>query len=110
MGEIESIPASDIENKNSYSDWKEAVIKGLEFVFFKIDSKWNVKIKKVEGRLGIDTNPTIVGYVTILALCKQINLKLDADVNQKIEDFVFNSWKDKNYKKTPNFITLEYDL
>ncbi|MEN2413738.1 hypothetical protein [Flavobacterium mesophilum] len=110
MGHFASIPAKDEAGKARFSDWRKAVLKGLELIFSKIETKWTVKVKKVEGLLITDTNPTIVGYAAILAFCEQINLKLDTELKKKIENFVFNSWKDKNYEKVPNFITLEYDL
>ncbi|MGO4770204.1 hypothetical protein ACEN2I_00950 [Flavobacterium sp. W22_SRS_FK3] len=110
IGDIENVPAKDIEGKIGYKDWKEAVIKGLEFVLSKTNQKWTVKIKKIEGRIATDTNPTIVGYATILAFCKQTNLELDLDLNSKIENFAFNSWENKNYEKIPNFINLNYEL
>lgn len=103
QGNIESVPAK------GYEDWKKAVLKGLEFVFSKSSHEWKVKIKKVEGRIATDTNPTIVGFATILAFCKQTNLKLDFDVNNKLENFTFKSWENKNYEKIPNFINLEYE-
>jgi len=104
QGNIESIPAK------GYESWKKAVIKGLEFVFSKTNQKWTVKVKKVEGRIAIDTNPTIVGYATILAFCKQTDFELDYELNNQIEKFAFNSWQNKNYEKIPNFINLEYEV
>lgn len=110
MGDIESIPGKNTEGKVGYEDWKKAVVKGLEFAFSKTNKKWSVKIKKVEGRIATDTNPTIVGYATILAFCKQTNLELDFDLNSKIENFTFKSWENKNDEKIPNFINLEYEI
>lgn len=100
-----------IENVSNigYEDWKKAVKKGLEFAFSKSHEKWNVKIKKVEGRIGTDTNPTIVGLATILAFCEQANLNLDLDLKNEIENFTFKSWKNKNDEKIPNFIDLVYE-
>ncbi|WP_298141368.1 hypothetical protein [Flavobacterium sp.] len=103
QGSIESV------TMNGYEDWKKAVKNGLEFAFSNSHEKWKVKIKKVEGRIFTDTNPTIVGYVTILAFYKQINLELDSDLKNKIENFTFKSWENKNYEKIPNFINLVYE-
>lgn len=110
IGHFASIPAKDESGNARFSDWRKAVLRGLELVFFKIDTKWTVKVKKVEGLLITDTNPTIIGYATILAFCKQTNIELESDLVQKIEDFVYNSWEDKNHEKIPNFTTLQYDL
>lgn len=110
MGYFASIPDKDLPGKVNYTHWRKAVIKGLEFVLSKTETKWTVKIKKVEGLIGTDTNPIIVGYTAILAFCKQTNLKLDADLHHKIEDFTFKSWEVKNsHNKIPNFIDLEYE-
>lgn len=103
QGNLESVPS------NGYESWKKAVVNALEFVFSKSNKKWTVKIKKVEGRIGTDTNPTIVGFATILAFCKQTNLELDSELNSQIEQFAFNSWENKNDEKIPNFMNLDYE-
>jgi len=103
QGILESVPI------NGYESWKKAVKNGLEFAFSKSNEKWIVKIKKVEGRIAIDTNPTIVGFATILAFCEQTNLKLDLDLKNEIENFTFKSWEDKNDERIPNFISLVYN-
>jgi len=103
QGNLESVPS------NGYESWKKAVVNALEFVFSKTNQKWTVKIKKVEGRIGTDTNPTIVGFATILAFCKQTNLELDSELNSQIEQFAFNSWENKNDEKIPNFMNLDYE-
>lgn len=109
MGYFAAIPAKDEAGKAGFSDWKEAVLKGLKFAFSKTQTKWTVTIKKVEGLLVTDTNPTIVGYAAILAFCKQTDLELDADVIQQLENFTFKSWEGKNYEKIPNFTDLQYE-
>ena len=104
QGNIESAPLK------GYDSWKKAVINGLEFAFSKSNKKWIVKIKKLEGRIGIDTNPTVVGYTAILAFCKQTNLELDFDTSKQIENFAFKSWDNKNHEKIPNFLNLQYEV
>lgn len=103
QGSLESVPM------NGYEPWKKAVKNGLEFAFSKSNEKWEVKIKRLEGRIGTDTNPTIIGFATILAFCEQTNLKLDLDLKNEIENFTFKSWENKNDEKIPNFINLVYD-
>jgi hypothetical protein len=103
QGSLESVPM------NGYEDWKKAVKNGLEFAFSKSNEKWKVIIKKVEGRIATDTNPTIVGFATILAFCEQTNLELENDLKSEIENFTFKSWENKNDDKIPNFINLEYE-
>ncbi|MFC6095529.1 hypothetical protein ACFPVY_02635 [Flavobacterium qiangtangense] len=103
QGVIESV------SMKGYEDWKKAVKNGLEFAFSKSAEKWKVKIKKVEGRIATDTNATIVGFATILAFCEQTNLNLDNDVIERIENFTFKSWENKNDEKIPNFLNLDYE-
>lgn len=103
QGVIENVPSK------GYEDWKKAVKKGLEFAFSKSNEKWKVKIKKVEGRMATDTNPTIVGFATILAFFEQTHLMLDFDSKNEIENFTFKSWENKNDEKIPNFINLTYE-
>lgn len=109
MGYFASIPAKDEAGKAGFSGWREAVLNALEFILSKTKTKWTIKVKKVEGLLITDTNPTIVGYATILAFCKQTNLELDSDLIQQIEDFTFRSWEGKNFEKIPNFMNLQYE-
>ncbi|HLO72664.1 MAG TPA: hypothetical protein VK164_01895 [Flavobacterium sp.] len=101
----------NIENIQSkgYEDWKKAVRSGLEFAFSISNQKWKVKIKKVEGRIATDTNPTIIGFATILAFCEKTNLKLESEIIDKIENFTFKSWENRNHEKIPNFKNLGYD-
>ncbi|MBE8726956.1 hypothetical protein [Flavobacterium hungaricum] len=109
MGYFASIPAKDVPGTAGFADWKKAVLKGLQFVFSKTETHWSVRIKKVEGLIATDTNPTILGYATILAFCKQTNIELDPDLMKAIEDFTFRSWEGKNYEKIPNFMNLQYE-
>lgn len=103
QGNIESVPMK------GYDTWKKAVRRGLEFVFLHSSQKWKVTIKKVEGRVCTDTNPTIIGYTTILAFCQQTNLELAIDIKNKLEEFTFSSWENENDTKIPDFINLEYE-
>ena len=103
QGEIESITL------NGYEPWKKAVKSALEFAFTKSNENWNVKIKKVEGRIGTDTNPTIVGFATILAFFEKTNLKLETEEINEIENFTFKSWENGNDERIPNFTNLKYE-
>jgi hypothetical protein len=103
QGNIESIPL------RGYDDWKKAVKNGLEFAFSKSTENWKVRVKKVEGRIAFDTNPTIVGFATILAFCKLTKLELDINLMSEIENFTYKSWENKNDIKIPNFKNLEYE-
>lgn len=109
MGYFASIPAKDEAGKAGFSDWRKAVLKALKFVLSKTETKWTIKIKKVEGLLITDTNPTIVGYTVILAFCKETNLELNSDLMEQLENFTFRSWEGKNYEKIPSFTNLQYE-
>lgn len=109
IGYLATIPAKDESGKAGFSDWRKAVIKGLEFVLSKTETKWTVKVKKAAGLIATDTNPTILGYTAILAFCKQTNTELDSDLIQQLEDFTFRSWENKNHEKIPNFTNLQYE-
>ena len=103
QGNIESVP------NNGYDDWKIAANSGVKFVLNLSDKNWRVTINSLEGRIATDTNPTIIGYTTILALCNSINFQINDNLKEKIENFVFQSWDNDNDSKIPNFETLEYN-
>ena len=73
------------------------------------NENWKVKIKDVIGRIATDTNPTIIGYVAILAFCEQTKLELNPDLKKEIDNFVFKSWENGNDDKIPNFTKLNYE-
>ena len=99
MGSFASIPAKEDAGKAGFSSWRKAVLNALEFVLSKTETKWTIKIKKVEGLLITDTNPTIVGYTTILAFCKQTNLELDSDLIQQLENHFVVVHLEMNFPK-----------
>ena len=103
QGNFESIP------KNGYDDWKIAARRGINFVLNLSNRNWRVTIHSIEGRIATDTNPTIVGYVTILALCTFIGFELDETLKEELDRFVFKSWKEDNSFKIPDFETLGYN-
>ena len=103
QGNIESVP------KNGYNDWKIAAKNGVAFVLNLSNKNWRVSINSIEGRIATDTNPTIIGYAIILALCNLIHVQIDNNMKNKLDDFVFQSWDNDNDLKIPNFETLEYD-
>lgn len=103
QGNIESV------TNKGYQEWKTALRLGLEFCFSLSNNFWKVKVNKIEGRIGTDTNPTIVGYTAILAFCEQTKTKINSELKEQIEQFVFKSWENNNYNLMPNFIELKFE-
>ncbi len=102
QGTFESVP------ENGYNDWKIAAKCGVNFVLNLIDQNLRVTINSIEGRIAMDTNPTIVGYAIILALCKHIEFELNEKLKNELDNFVFNSWNNENSFKIPDFENLKY--
>nr|WP_294934853.1 hypothetical protein [uncultured Flavobacterium sp.] len=103
QGVLESVP------EKGYDHWKIAVKTGLEFAFSLTDSFWKVRINSLEGRIFMDTNPTIVAYTAILAFCEQTQTNLDSELKERLENFVFSSWDKGNENLQPNFKNLEFE-
>jgi len=102
QGYIEEVPETGCDS------WKIAARHGLEYAFSLIDTYWTVDIKKIEGRVATDTNPTIVGYTVLRAFLDKINFQLDDKQIEILEDFVLSSWT-KPYKELiPNFFNLTF--
>jgi len=102
QGYIESVPYK------GYDEWKIAAKNGISFVLELTNQKWRITINSIEGRIGTDTNPTIVGHAAILALANLIDLEIDDNLKKDLEDFVFQSWDNDNWNEIPNFKSLSY--
>jgi uncharacterized protein (DUF488 family) len=81
----------------------------LEFILSKNVDFWEININGLEGKPITDTNPTIVGYTGILAFCEKTNFKLDKNLLEQIENFVYTSWDNGNAEKVPNFYKLSFE-
>ncbi len=102
QGYIESVPME------GYKSWKNALRNGLEYILEKSEKSWEIKINSIEGRVGIDTNATVVGYVAILAFCAKTGITLDIESVIKLENFVFNSWNESDDFAIPDYKNLCY--
>jgi len=100
QGTIEEVP------QKGYDSWKQGVIQGLKYGLSKVDTKWLISIKKLEG-ISTDTNPTIAGYTALRAFWDKIYYPIDQVEIDKIENFVFKSWKEINNQTfIPDFESL----
>ena len=102
QGEIEEV------TENGYNSWKIGAKNGLNYAFSLINTTWTVSINKIEGRVAIDTNPTIVGYTVLRAFFDKINFELTLDQIKILEDYVFSSWINPYKELIPNFFNLSF--
>jgi hypothetical protein len=102
QGIIEEVP------ENGYDSWKISARHGLEYGFSLVDSFWTVTIHKIEGRVGTDTNPAIVGYTVLRAFLDRINFQLSEKHIETLEDFVLSSWAKPYRELIPDFFSLTF--
>ena len=93
---------------NGYDSWKAGAKRGLDYGFTLVDKNWRVVLNSIEG-FSTDTNPTVVGYVTLLAFLDQIQFRLDNEQSARLENFVFESWN-KPEESIPDFIHLRWEV
>ena len=94
---------------NDSESWKIGLRKGLDFVLSQDKNFWKININGIQGKPITDTNPTIVGFATILAFCEATKIAIDKNHLEKIENFVFSSWEKDNAEKIPNFEKLSFE-
>lgn len=102
QGKIEEVP------ENGYKSWKIAARLGLAYAFSHIDTYWTVHINKIEGRIGTDTNPTIVGYTVLRAFFDKIDFQLSETQIEILEEFVLRSWTKPYQELIPDFFNLTF--
>lgn len=102
QGMIEEVP------ENGYDSWKIAARHGLEYGFSLVDAFWTVTIHKIEGRVGTDTNPAIVGYTVLRAFLDSINFQFSEKHIETLEDFVLSSWTKPYRELIPDFFSLTF--
>ena len=94
---------------NGAEPWKTGLRKGLDFMLSQDKNFWKININRLQGKPMTDTNPTIVGFVAILAFCEITNISLEKNQFEKIEQFVFSCWENGNAEKIPNFENLSFE-
>lgn len=96
QGSIEEVP------KIGYAAWKQGAILGIKYACQKANLlNYNITIMKIRG-LSTDTNPTIVGMASILAIWQTVNFIPTTDTINTLEEQVFASW-DKEFSVLPDF-------
>jgi hypothetical protein len=89
--------------------WKKGLLKGLEFALLYSSDFWKITINGLYGKPITDTNPTIIGYIGILAFLASTQVVIDEDNLEKLENYVYESWDDGNSDKIPYFDKLIFE-
>ncbi|KAF2508808.1 hypothetical protein [Flavobacterium foetidum] len=95
-------------NSEGMKTRKAGLLKGLEFALSNSFDFWTITIKKLEAPI-LDANPTIIGYTALLAFIEKTKIAVDSNDLDKIEHFVYKSWKNENASKIPNFYKLIFE-
>ncbi|MFB9076422.1 hypothetical protein ACFFLS_24415 [Flavobacterium procerum] len=95
-------------NSEGIKIWKLGLLKGLEFALSKSSDFWTITIKSLEAPV-LDSNPTIIGYTALLAFSEKAKITVDSNDLDKVENFVYDSWKGNNAEKIPNFFKLIFE-
>ena len=96
-------------SESGFESWKMAARLGLEYAFTLTGKHYSVQISKVEGLIITDTNPTVIGYVTMRAFLNRVAYTMTDEEINTLEKFVAESWK-KPYDKEflPDFFSLTF--
>lgn len=83
--------------EGGHKNWNESAKRALEVALEKLDNlnKLNITVKKLEGRVFLDTNNASIGVACILALWKHIEFKPESRIMEKIHEFVKEDWKNE---------------
>ena len=87
-----------------HQNWNETAKVALTVALDNLDDikKLNITVKKLEGRLFLDTNNASIGVACILALWNYLEYEAEKDIMEKIHVFVKNNW-DNDISIIPNF-------
>ncbi|AFM04756.1 hypothetical protein Fleli_2386 [Bernardetia litoralis DSM 6794] len=90
--------------EGGHKNWNESAKQALEVALKKINysNKLDITVKKLEGRIFLDTNNASIGTACILALWKYLEFKPESEIMDKIHEFVKNDWKNE-VELIPNF-------
>ena len=83
--------------EGGHENWNKSAKQALEIALenLNISNKLNITIKKLEGRMFIDTNNASVGVACILALWKYLEFKPENRIIERIHEFVKEDWKNE---------------
>ncbi len=83
--------------EGGHENWNKSAKQALEIGVEKlnISDKLDITVKKLEGRIFIDTNNASVGIACILALWKYHDFQPENLVMERIHEFVKEDWKNE---------------
>ena len=83
--------------EGGHKNWNESAKLALEVALEKLDNlnKLNITVKKLEGRLFLDTNNASIGVACILALWKYLEYQPESGIMEKIHEFIKDDWKNE---------------
>ncbi|SEB87034.1 hypothetical protein SAMN04489761_2009 [Tenacibaculum sp. MAR_2009_124] len=81
--------------EGGHENWNKSAKQALDIGLEKlnISDKLDITVKKLEGRIFIDTNNASVGIACILALWKYHDFQPEYQVMGRIDEFVKEDWK-----------------
>ncbi|MDA7502029.1 hypothetical protein N8482_02020 [Chitinophagales bacterium] len=83
--------------EGGYENWNKSAKLALEIALQRINNsnKLDITIKKLEGRIFIDTNNASIGIACILSLWKYLEIQPENHMMDKIHQFVKDDWKNE---------------
>ncbi len=90
--------------EGGHKNWNESAKLAIEIALEEINSphKLTVTIKKLEGRIFLDTNNASIGISCILALWEYFKFTPEDIIMERIHKFVQEDWNN-DVKSIPNF-------
>lgn len=90
--------------EGGYDHWNRSAKQALETALKRLDAaqKVDVTIKKLDGKLFIDTNNASVGIACVLGLWDHLGIKQEKEQIDRIHQFVRENWKN-DIEDIPNF-------
>lgn len=81
--------------ESGHENWNKSAKQALEVALERLNiiDKLDIKIKKLEGRIFLDTNNASIGITCILALWKYLDFKPENDLMERIHKLVKEDWK-----------------
>lgn len=78
-----------------YEHWNQSAKKALELALqsLALEEKFHITIKKLEGRILLDTNNAAIGVSCILTLWKFLNIQPSTETMNRLHFFVSKDWE-----------------
>ena len=93
--------------EGGYENWNKSAQQALQISLERLNHspKLDILVKKLEGRILLDTNNAAVGVAFILALWKYLEIQPGNEMMDKIHLFVKEDWRNK-VEVIPDFQTI----